>query len=42
MGGNGVGQRVSDQFGAQVIGDCEPTTRREAMSMTDRHPHTSI
>src|SRR5215212_10462769 len=33
-GGDGVGQRVGDQLGAQVLGQANPTTRREAMSIT--------
>jgi hypothetical protein len=33
-GGDGVGQRVGDQAGTQVLGERDPTTRRDAMSIT--------
>jgi hypothetical protein len=33
-GGDRVGQRVGDQLGAQIRPWANPTTRREAMSIT--------
>jgi hypothetical protein len=33
-GGDRVGQRVGDQLGTPRLGQANPTTRREAMSIT--------